>query len=203
MGGDYYDFIVLSNDEMWIAIGDVSGKGLPAAEYTAMVKYVLRSYLLEYRSPARALSLTNLALSAQMRPEAFITLFCGLINVPGRTIKYAGAGHPYPILLSPEGEISELKTEGVAAAMFSDASYVEKEAQLRPGDTLILYTDGLSEARLGMAMYEERRLWEAVRECAGMSARDTANHLAEDVQAFTAGRLQDDIAIVVVQIAQQ
>ncbi len=200
MGGDYYDFVQISDDEIWVAIGDVSGKGLPAAEYTAMVKYVLRSYMLEYKSPAKALALTNLALSAQMRPEAFITLFCGLIDCGKRTITYAGAGHPYPLVVSRQGEITELHASGVAAGLFSDAAFDERVQQFFPGDLLLLYTDGMSEARLGNAMYEERRMLEAVRECAQRSARDAADYLANDVQAFAGGKLKDDIAIVVIGI---
>lgn len=199
MGGDYYDFIKLSDHEWYITIGDVSGKGLPAAEYTAMAKYVLRSYALESKSPAQTLSRTNHSLAAQMRPEAFITVFCAILDTNTRELRYANAGHPRPIIFPASGPPRELAATGVAAGLFDDAGYQESTDHLDSGDTLILFTDGLSEARDGNAFYEDAQMMSDLKECSQLPAADLARCLAGKVKDFSGGKIRDDVAVMVVK----
>ena len=203
MGGDYYDFIRLQNDNWCFAVGDVSGKGLPAAQYTAMAKYVLRSYLLEYRSLLQALAQTNTALVAQMGGETFITLFCGILDTRALRLRYARAGHPPPLLYSRQtGSVRQLASSGPPVGIFEDAVFEENEESLVPGDVLLLFTDGLSEARAHTSaeMFGEDRIMASLEHYADLPAWEIANSIIQDAKSFAGGKLRDDAAIVVVKV---
>lgn len=201
MGGDYYDFVQLDDNEWCIIMGDVSGKGLWVAQFTAMAKYVVRSYVLEYKSLARALELTSLALSAQTTGDIFITLFCCALDIGTGRMRYARAGHPPPIKWSDRtGVIRLLMADGPPAGILEDVTYEEEEDFLEPGDVLVLYTDGVTEAHDGRELYGEERLIGAVMETVYLSAREITDSLIEDVRSFSGGRMRDDVAIVVIRI---
>ncbi|MBI2842524.1 MAG: SpoIIE family protein phosphatase [Armatimonadetes bacterium] len=200
-GGDYYDFIRLSDDRWCFTIGDVSGKGLMAAQYTAMAKYVLRSYALEYRSASRGLMLANSALIAQMADEIFITLFCAVFDARSKKLLYSRAGHPPPVLYSSKTDtVRQLSTYGTPVGIFEDARFEETEEQLDSGDVLLLFTDGVSEARKEREMYGEDRIKAVVARYARLSPSEIADSVLHDVQSFSGGRLSDDVALVVMKV---
>lgn len=201
MGGDYYDFIHVY-DRVWcFAVGDVSGKGHPASQYTAMAKYVLRSFVLEYRSPQRALLRTNAALLAQMGGERYITIFCGILNTQTLELRYARAGHPPPLLHSIEtGQVRQLQTFGLPIGIFDDARFDEGEENLQNGDVLLIYTDGLSEAHSDTEMFGDAQIEESLKLYAHLPASGIADAVIEDAKTFSGGRLRDDVAVVVVKV---
>jgi len=201
MGGDYYDFIHVY-DRVWcFAVGDVSGKGHPASQYTAMAKYVLRSFVLEYRSPRRALLRTNAALFAQMGGERYITIFCGILNTETLELRYARAGHPPPLLHSVQtGQVRHLQTFGLPIGIFDDARFDEGEENLQNGDVLLIYTDGLSEAHSDTEMFGDAQIEESLKLYAHLPASGIADAVIEDAKTFSGGRLRDDVAVVVVKV---
>jgi serine phosphatase RsbU (regulator of sigma subunit) len=201
MGGDYYDFMQLAPGRWCFVMGDVSGKGLPAARYSAMAKYVLRSYVLEYESPLQAMILTNHALVTQMTGETFITLFCCIIDVEARSLRYVQAGHPPPVLSSLVREETRLlQSAGTPVGAFDDGHFEESEVMLDPGDTLVMYTDGMTEAHDRRELYGEERLEAIVTASSGLSAQKALDAVTEDLRSFTGGKLTDDVAIVVIKV---
>jgi serine phosphatase RsbU (regulator of sigma subunit)/HAMP domain-containing protein len=201
VGGDYYDFIRFSDSEWGFVIGDVSGKGLLAAQHAATARYAMRAYLLEYRAADLAMTLTNSALYAQFEGENFITIFCGILNVTDRKLRYVRAGHPLPIIHSKEsGAIRHLAAPGVATGITSKADYHEAVEVLSPGDTIVIFTDGLTEAKSGSEVYGEQRLDEAIVRYGQLPARNIADNIIREVTLFSGGRLTDDAALIVLRI---
>jgi serine phosphatase RsbU (regulator of sigma subunit)/HAMP domain-containing protein len=201
LGGDFFDFTHLSDGSWCFVIGDVSGKGLPAAQYAAMAKYVIRSYALEYKSPLQAVTLANFALSAQMGAEAFITIFCGILDIPTGRIRYARAGHPPPLIYRKEaGDVISLRAQGPPAGAFEDAVFAESEETIAPGDVLVMFTDGLIEARRHHEMFGEEELAVTLRRYGHLSPKRIADSIVGDVRSYAGGKLEDDMAIVVVKI---
>lgn len=203
LGGDFYEFIQLSEDNWCIALGDVSGKGLHAAQYAAMTKFVLRSYVLEYQETLPAIRLINSVVLKQTNAEWFITLFYAIINTSNRRFRYVRAGHPPPMLYQKNTEtVKLLKALGMPTGIMEDAVFEEAEEQLFPDDVLVMYTDGVTEARQGADLYGEERLSGVIIDCAGLNADQIANRIIREVTEFAGGRLTDDAAVVVLKIRQ-
>ncbi len=147
VGGDIYDLFPLGEQRWGVVIADVSGKGLAAARKTAMVKYALRSYAREHMAPAAVLTRLNDALFDEPDLTGFVTLVYGVLSGDG-AFTYASAGHETPLLRrAGGGGIEPLMPTGMVLGAVRDLEYAEQTVVLRPGDGLLLYTDGLSEAR--------------------------------------------------------
>lgn len=201
LGGDYYDFLEIDEGGLAITIGDVAGKGIEAAQYTGMAKYLLRAYALERHSPAATLAHTNSALVAQTASESFITLFYSVIDTKVGCLSYCSAGHPPGLLYQVDtGRCLHLQPGGPAAGISDGVQYQENSVLVRPGDVLVLVTDGVTEARRGKEMFEIDRVESSVIRFAHYSASDIAEGLLGDVLAFTSSRLTDDVAIVVAKV---
>lgn len=202
LGGDYYDVLPLGDDRWGIAIGDVSGKGLEAGRYTAMTKYVVRSFALEYDSPAETVSHANAALLAQLEEVRFVTLFYCVVDVKAKTLTYCCAGHLPGLVYSPvSDETIELGVGGgvVGAA---DLSYTEETVALREGDIVTLYTDGVVEARRDHEEYGSERLKAAIRSNARKSLKNIARVIAGDVRLFAENVLRDDLTMVLLRLSE-
>jgi serine phosphatase RsbU (regulator of sigma subunit)/sensor domain CHASE-containing protein len=164
VGGDFYDVFPVSDCRKAVVIGDVAGKGLSAAIYTAMVKYMLRGFAHENPQPGDALTRLNAAVCDYTPEDTFITLFFGLLDPKAGTLEYASAGHDCPLLYhGATGEISQLASTGTVIGTLEGASYGCREVEVRPGDTLILYTDGITDARDGGSALGAEGLTEVVR----------------------------------------
>lgn len=201
LGGDYYDFIRISEDRWCFVVGDVGGKGLPAAQFAAMAKFVVRSFVLEYGSPGEALSHTNSSLVTQMPGERFITLFCGIYDARTHILLAARAGHPPPIVYhSRMGTVHELRSSGPVAGVFPDAEFQELEEFLESDDVVVIFTDGVTEARGKDGLYGEKRLIKILIEHAALSAEEIADAIMNDIRDFSGGKLTDDTALVVIKL---
>lgn len=202
VGGDIYDLFRLGEGLWGVVIADVSGKGLAAAQKTAMVKYALRSYAREHRSPAEVVTRLNDTLFDEPNMTGFVTLVYGrLCEEDGRFI-YASAGHEPPIVHRADGSFETLSPTGLVLGAVRDMDYTESEIQLNPGDGLLLYTDGLTEARSAPGEFLEidglTRIVAGRRAC---PPSEFANSLMSAVRAYAQGKLSDDAAILWIERA--
>lgn len=201
IGGDYYDFIDLGDRRLGIVIGDVCGKGLTAAVYTARAKDILYAYARENSSPAWVVSRVNRALHDQLSDRAmFTTLFYGVFNPEDGSLVYTNAAHPAGLLYNPrDGRVRELGTTGGVVGALEELTYAEETVILEPGAVLALYTDGVTEARLGGEMLETEGVRDVVMRCAGGSPDELADGIYNRAMEFSGGDLHDDVAIVVLK----
>jgi len=203
VGGDYYDFRRTHKGELALALGDVSGKGVAAALVMSNLQASWRSLLDQGLEPGGLNARLNDQLAESTADDIFVTFVQGLFRpaADGLHFRYSNAGHNPPLLLRG-GRIRQLDSGGLALGMFGGATYQTEELDLRPGDQLVFYTDGLTEA---MSLAEEEfgqgRLEDALRAGAKPSAQDTLHHLLEVVGRFEGDALpQDDQTVVVLRV---
>ncbi|HOF08992.1 MAG TPA: SpoIIE family protein phosphatase [Opitutaceae bacterium] len=160
VGGDLYDFALLDPDHLYVAIGDVSGKGVPASLLMAVGKTLLKSTIQAVRDPARALVMVNNELSEHNDTCMFITAFCGVLNLRTGDLTYANAGHNPPLILRASGSVDILRSKpGPALAAMPGSRYISQAVRLSGSDVLLLYTDGVTEAmNPANVMFDEPRL---------------------------------------------
>lgn len=200
VGGDFYDIIELGDGLVGLVMGDVSGKGLDAAVYTALAKYTLRSYALQNPDPGHVVEWLNRAFTRQSGPETFATLFYGVLDTHSRRLRYINAGHEPPLLHhADEGTTEQLASNGPLAGVLAEAEYQTQETGLAPGDTLLLYTDGASDARQdnewlgtdGIQRLLEANLHLAPQECLAA--------IYAGIVAFSRSGVRDDTALMLVR----
>jgi sigma-B regulation protein RsbU (phosphoserine phosphatase) len=201
IGGDYFDYLPLAGGALGLAIADVSGKGIPAALVMATFRVLLRTEVARGAGVAKTASAVNRLLKDTSGGRAFVTGFYGVLE-PGRgRLAFANCGHPPPLLLRAGGGTDLLSPSGPLLGVFSDAAFSESEAILAPGDTLVLYTDGVVEAlNASEEEFGAERLAAAVRTAGDRTAADVVDEVVRAARAF-AGRaeLTDDCTLVVVR----
>jgi sigma-B regulation protein RsbU (phosphoserine phosphatase) len=200
MAGDFYDIFALPGGRWGIVVADVSDKGAAAAMYMAMTRSLLRANAASQPSPAAALEELNQSLFAHSSSDMFVTLFYGVLEAGGRTLTYANAGQNPPLLRRASGELEKLMPTGPALNIFREPAISDALLTLAPGDALVVYTDGVTDAldqhdeNYGMA-----RLTAAVAGAPLSAAVDLLHHLSQDLGAFTLGTpLFDDITFFVI-----
>jgi len=146
VGGDFYDFIELEDGRLGIVIGDVTDKGVPAAMVMAATRSVLRASAQRLGAPGEVLARVNDQLCPDMPDKMFVTCFYAVLEQESGRLRFANAGHDCPYLGTPAGEVEELRARGMPLGLMPGMAYEEKEATLGPGDTALLYSDGLAEA---------------------------------------------------------
>ena len=164
MGGDFYDFFVLPDGRLGLVIADVSGKGVSAAFFMAITRTVMRAAAYDMHQAGACLHLVNEEICAQNPHDLFVTLFYGILDPATGRFAYANAGHNSPFLVRGSGETEMLPpTGGVAVGVMPGLTYDEDDVTLAAGDTLFLYTDGISEAmNVGGELFDEARLQAAL-----------------------------------------
>ena len=200
--GDFYDVFQTDPDTWAVTIGDVCGKGVDAAKVTALARYTVRAGAVSLRTPSQVLRLLNEAMRRQHPDsERFVTsAYVTLRQAAGRVeAQLSLAGHPQALCRRADGEIAAIGVPGTVLGVLDAVDLVDTDLVLQPGDALVLYTDGVVEARRGRAFYGEQRLRVLLAASGG-----TAAHIAEvieaDVVAFTGGELTDDTAILIVRV---
>lgn len=204
VGGDFYDVFKLGHGRFGIVVGDVAGKGLNAAVYTAMTKYMLRAYALEESSPELVLARLNEALAACTPTEVFVTLIYGVLDADDRSFTYANAGHELPIIYShATGLATTLDVTGRALALVNGSSYTTQTMRVDCGDAIVLYTDGITDAGRGADRLGCDRLLTAIRDRAHGSAELIADAVLGAALEKCGGQLADDAAIVAIKAVEK
>lgn len=202
VGGDFYDFMFIDEDHLFLAIADVSGKGVPAALFMAVARSLLRAEAKFERDPGKMLERLNDTLAEHNDACMFVTLFCALVCLSDGTITYANAGHNPPLWLRADGGIDWLaQPTGVAAGPIAGLHYDTGQIQLAAGESLLLYTDGVNEAtNADNQLFGNARLLAHLRAGQGLGCSATLKALLADILAFTGDAEQfDDITMMMFQ----
>ena len=201
VGGDYFDFIRLDDHRLAIGLGDVSGKGLAASLVMANLQATIRSLALFDSDPKECLERANKLLFRSTDARTFVSLFYGVLDTRRHSLCYASAGQDMPILLSAGGELALLTTRGIALGIKEDVSYEKEEISIIPGDRLLIYTDGVSEAMNEMMEeFGKTRLQSVLRRAEGEAAAVIIERILDAVGSHVHDATQsDDMTIVLLQ----
>ncbi|MHB2019606.1 MAG: PP2C family protein-serine/threonine phosphatase [Candidatus Xenobia bacterium] len=201
VGGDFYDVFDCGEGAWALAIGDVRGKGIPAATLTALARYTLRAAALQTRRPAEVLSILNQALVRQETHRRSCTALYGLLRLceEGASLTLACGGHPLPLLLRADGTVGHVGQPGRLLGLYGSLGLRESVIQLSIGDTVIFYTDGITEAR-GHGAPFDGQLPQVVASCAGLEASAIVEQIEKAVMAWQHDVPVDDMALLAVRI---
>ncbi|MBV8258343.1 MAG: SpoIIE family protein phosphatase [Actinobacteria bacterium] len=199
LGGDVYDFLALDDGRLAVVLGDVTGHGVDATADMAMAKFVFRSLAREHTEPGDFLASANDVICGEIAPAKFITMTYVVVDGARGQVACANAGHPAPRLVLPDGEVRPLDANGIVLGIDPRQEYEETRVPFPPGAALVLYTDGVIEARRDGELYGADRLDLLLSERQGTTARTLAAAVAEDARAFAHGELSDDLAVVVIR----
>jgi serine phosphatase RsbU (regulator of sigma subunit) len=202
VGGDFYEVFPAEDDAWTIIVGDVAGRGVEAATGTAIARHTARAAAIHGSSLVRILSMINQALYLQLHDSRFCTAVVGLLKIDGAgaRLRVASAGHPLPLLLRPDGSVEPIGGKGALLGVLRDPDFAEEEVELRPGETVIFYTNGVSEIR---APHELEDLTTLVGTCVDLDATATAECIDQAIREMRpAGDLQDDALILVLRIVE-
>ena len=203
VGGDFYDFIPVSQDKWGLVIADVSGKGVPAALFMALSRTLIRANAVDKSTVSYAIVKANKMIAEQERANMFVTLFYGVLDAKKKLITYVNAGHNPPLVLNKEGgDIVMLAAKGIALGVMPDIVLEEREVHLREGDVAVLYTDGVTEAiNRKQEQFGQERLAKLIAESTALSAQEIVKKIERDVFAFSEDQPQfDDLTLMVVKV---
>jgi len=198
VGGDYFDYIDLGEGRWGIAVGDVSGKGMPAALLMSSLQATLRGCARIATSVADCVQNSNVLLSASTDARSFITLFYAVLDVKSHTLTYCNAGHNPPMIIRGDGTLRTLEVGGPIVAAFDQSTYQQEVVDFMPGSRLLMYTDGITEAtNPGDEQYGEARLEQLVRSSARVTSRLLIERIIDDVLTFQKdASAADDMTLV-------
>ncbi len=204
VGGDFYDFFQISDNHLCFVVGDVSGKGVPAALFMAVTKTLIKSFAREKEAvtPEAILTHVNEELAADNDACMFVTLFCGVLDTTSGKIHYANAGHNPPLLVQSDGTVSWLpRAKALMAGPMSGVCYTGEHLVLCPGDSLFLYTDGVTEAmNHADELFSDQRLEKDLAAFASLDIREGTQEVMASIRRFTDGTPQsDDITMMMIR----
>jgi len=193
VGGDLYDFFFIDDDHLCFAVGDVSGKGVPAALFMAVTKTLFKATAGNGGTPSEILARLNTELCRDNESCMFVTLFCGILNIRTGQVDYSNGGHNLPYYLRYDG-VSPLESAGgIALGLVKQGSYALGRMVLGPGEALVLYTDGVTEAMdPDETLYSKEQLEQFLASNRRSFPRQIIGDLVSDVRAFAAGAPQSD-----------
>jgi serine phosphatase RsbU (regulator of sigma subunit) len=203
VGGDFYDVVSLDQDRIFIAIADVSGKGMPAALYMALARSLLRAEVRRLHSPDILVASVNQLLIELGQPDMFVTIFCGVLDCARRRLTYTRAGHDPPLLLR-DGAVQTLNGRGMALGVMAGGGFScsQEQLQLQAGDRLILYTDGLVDVIAPDGrLFGRERFKRLVRGCAELPFQELCASVFSELVTYQHGADQyDDMTMLVLGI---
>jgi PAS domain S-box-containing protein len=204
VGGDFYDVFETETGDWALVIGDVSGRGADAAAVTALARYTTRAAGIRNQRPAAVLRMLNHALLKESLDGRFCTCaYAQLhINEAGVQLQLASAGHPLPLLLREDGTLDSVGAAGMLLGVEPEIKLEPRLLELHAGDTVVFYTDGLIETRTPHGLLGVEGLAAALESCRGLDAGRIAEHLDRSLLTDQAEGQRDDVAIVVVQVAE-
>jgi sigma-B regulation protein RsbU (phosphoserine phosphatase) len=195
VGGDFFDFFPIDPDHLAFTIADVSGKGVPAALFMTMSRGLIRALGQKTRSPLQCFEQLNELINLENESSMFVTAFYAIFDVQTGVITYCNAGHNPPYLISPDGTLTQIgRCEGIALGVSkSDSFFQQKELKLNPGDILLLYTDGVTEAMNPQgALFGEERLEKTLRDNRQKPLKELLESVLASVKQFAGEREQSD-----------
>ncbi|HEX8409043.1 MAG TPA: SpoIIE family protein phosphatase [Thermoanaerobaculia bacterium] len=200
MGGDYYDLLPLQESELAVCIGDVAGKGMPAALLMSGLQAAVRASASS--SPRDLCERVRRVVVSSLSGGRFVTFFYATVDTANMRLRWCNAGHNAPILARADGTIVRLAEGGPAfSRLLKSDRYEEREIALQSGDRLVLFTDGVSEAMDGNGeLFGETRIEELVSDCPDLRASELQKTIVDAASAFSGGELEDDLTLVVVRI---
>ena len=201
VGGDYFDYIPLADDHLGLCVGDVSGKGLPASLVMANVQATLRGQAPWADTVSTCLERANKLLCQSTGKGTFVTLFYGILDPHRHLLHYANAGHNKPLLRTAAGDITRLELGSLVLGCLPDHVYEETTLPFAPGDVLLIYSDGLTEAmNPAREQFEEKRLSALLKEYATQPAQTLIDRIVEEVKRYVgAASPHDDLTLLVVK----
>lgn len=200
VGGDYYDIFRLQDDRLAVLMADVAGKSVQAAVHTAKGKYFIRALGYDSLSPADVLRRANALVYADTAVETFISAFYAVLEPDRGSLRYCNAGHPPPLLIHADQTIEELNQPDILLGILPNPIFTEHTIPLSPGDTLVLTTDGVTEARREARLYGQAGLHACVSAHPGLPPQELANAIVDDVLHFADSTVRDDIAVLILRI---
>ena len=201
VSGDYYDWVRIYDDQIGMVIADVSGKGVPAALLMAFLRASLRSAIHIGYAPHISMAKVNYLLWESIERNQFVTAFYGVLDASNKTLAYTNAGHNPPLILDRDGNTRFIERGGLPLGMFRDTRYYEYYVSIEPGQVIVLYTDGVTEASNPEGVeYGRERLASAVLAAQNLSAREMISSIHRDVINWTRGRgANDDITFFIIK----
>jgi|GEM_PF-584249 len=201
VGGDYFDLVAMAADRLGILIADVAGKGMAAALLMSNMQAAFRAMVEPEMPPRAVVTRLNQVMAGQMAAGRFITLFYGVYDARTRHLDYVNAGHCPPFLLRRDGRTELLEEGGLITGVFPNATYDQGQVQLNPGDCLVLFTDGITEAEdPDFEPFGEERLLELVRRHFSAGPEQVVESILADVRQHSEGEPQDDLTLMVITV---
>ncbi len=201
VGGDYYDFIQIDDNNFAFCLGDVSGKGMSAAMLMSNIQATLRANILSGGNSTETIKNANTLLYQNTDSTKFVTLFLGMINIESNEIKYCNAGHNNPFHFDKSNQLKKLDVGGLILGFQTDSAYVEGTLPFQPEDTLVLFSDGITEAMNDKdEEYGEERLIDLITKHKSEDAYKLIDKIIEEVNTFSEGIPQsDDMTLMVIK----
>jgi sigma-B regulation protein RsbU (phosphoserine phosphatase) len=203
IGGDFYDVFEIGGGAWAAVIGDVCGKGTGAAAVTGLARHTLRAAALSGETPSGVLSLLNDAVLREQSDDRFLTaVFCRIVSTgEGARVMLARGGHLPPLLRRADGTVRALGHPGLLLGSLPDVALADDTVDLGPGDVVVLYTDGVTEARRADAIFGPERLRDLVAGCEGLDAQAIADRVKDAALDFQPGLPRDDVAVLVLRVS--
>ncbi len=194
VGGDFYDFALIDDHRLYFTIGDVAGKGVPASLFMAVTKTLIRATASRGKMPGEILKEVNTVLCCNNETCTFVTIFCGILNTKTGEVLYSDAGHNPPLLVRRGGKIGFLKKSGgIAVGVLEDAIFRTQQLQLQPGDSLFMYTDGVTEAMNEREeIFSDERLEGQITSLQDKAPREVITSIMQTLRTFSRGVPQSD-----------
>ena len=201
VSGDLYDFFTIEPGKMCFVVGDVSGKGIAAGIFMAVTRTLIRATAIPGRGPVEIMNRVNAQLAKENQASLFVTMILGIVDTATGRMVYGQGGHNPPILVPVQGKPTYEPAGGMPLGVFEDAKFGERELQLKPGETLLVYTDGVTEAmNQAKDLFGEDRLEKAVTGVADLSPEKIAERVIEQVEGFVLeAERSDDITLLAIQ----
>lgn len=202
VGGDFYDFFKLDDGRLCVVVGDVSGKGVPAALFMMVSRIVLRTMAQNLKSVVETFEKANCELAKRNRANMFVTVWMGIVDLKTGHVEFASAGHNPPVIRHKDGSAEFAKSKaGVVMAAMENSRYKMQTLELAPGDTLFLYTDGVTEAtNEHNEMFGNDRLLDALTHGGGKGTKEMCRFVKRQIDAFTRKASQfDDITMLAME----
>ncbi len=194
VGGDFYDFFFIDDDHLCFAVGDVSGKGVPAALFMAVSKTLVKMKATRGLTSDQVLSTVNQDLSLENPSLMFVTILLGILNIRSGEFEYSNGGHPPPFILRTDGEVMELELpEGLPLGVMEDYDYQSKKTVLEKGETIFLYTDGVTEAmNPEEELFSDERLEQTLARLRERDIAEIVHGVQSEIETFSTGTTQSD-----------